>query len=240
MNEEQLLISIQFPKTTYVLRTFPYNKMESQLSAAQKKVISENVVPRGIRILAIISSSNTNIPKFEDDSLRFEEIHFYCIQLKHVKRAVAVYKVFAQIMPYPLVILFTDGKHTRWVLATHYKQKQTHLLSTDQIYEIDETISIEEVEAYLRFSKMENVNLKAVYYSWLEQLLQIKLQIKYGIHEKISLENNLLYKLEDLDQQIEKLVGQARREKQMNKRIAMQVEANKLKSARQEIIEKEQ
>jgi Domain of unknown function (DUF4391) len=238
MNEEQLLKSIQIPKVTYVLRTFPYNKMESQLSPAQKDVITENVVPRGIRILAIISSSNTNIPKFEDDSVRFEEIHFYCIELKNVKKAVAVYKVFAQIMPYPLIILFNDGKHTRWVSATHYKQKQTHLLSTDQIYEIDETISIEEVETYLRFPKMENVNLKTVYFSWVEQLLQIELQVKYGIHDKTSLENNLLNKLKDLDQQIEQLVGQAKREKQMNKRIALQVEVNKLKISKQAIIEK--
>ncbi|MEG7896005.1 DUF4391 domain-containing protein [Bacillus paranthracis] len=239
MNEEQLLNSIQFPKSTYVLRTFPYNKIEPQLNAAQKKIISDNVVSRGIRILAIISPNNTNIPKYEDDCVRFEEIHFYCIQLQNLKKAVAVYKIFAQIMPYPLVILFTDGRHSRWVLATHNKQKQTHLLSMDQIYEFDEMLPFEEVMEHLGFPEMGNLNIRAIYYSWIKQLLQIELKWKYGIDRNITLENNILQQLKDLDRQVEHLVDQAKREKQMNKRIALQVEANKLKSMKQALVEKE-
>lgn len=240
MNEEQLVKSIQLPRSTYVLRTFPYNKIEPQLSAGQKKVVSENVVSRGIRILAIISPNNTNIAKYEDETVRFEEIHFYCVQLQNFKNAVDVYKVFAQIMPYPLVILFTDGEKTCWVMATHMKQKPTHLLSIDEIYVFDEMIPPEEVEKHLIFTKMENINLKSIYYSWIEQLLQIELKWKYGITSKVTLNNNILKRLKELDRQIEHLVGQAKREKQMNKRIALQLEANKLKSAKQALLEKEQ
>lgn len=240
MNEEQLLRSIQLPKSTHVLRTFPYNKLEPKLSGGQKKIVSENVVSRGIRLLSIITPNNVNIQKFEDETERFEEIHFYCIDVNHFRKAVEVYKVFANIMPYPLVILFTHGKKTRWVLATHQKQKQTHLLLMDTIVEIDETISIEQVEEQLSFPKMDNANLKTVYHSWLEQLLQIELKNKYNINRPIKLENNILQQLKDLDRQIEQLVGQAKREKQMNKRIALQFKANKLKSAKQAIIEKEQ
>jgi hypothetical protein len=240
MNEDLLLKSIQLPKSTHVLRTFPYNKIEPQLNTAQKKIVSENVLPRGIRILAIISPSNTNIPKYEDDTVRFEEIHFYWIQVQNLKKAVEVYKVFAQIMPYPLVILFTDGNQTRWVFATHTKQKLTHLISMGQIFEFDETIPFAQVEKYLSFPKMDNLNIRAVYYSWIEQLLQIELKFKYGIDCTITLENNILQQLKDLDHQIDQIVGQAKREKQMNKRIVLQVEANKLKSVKQAIIEKEQ
>lgn len=239
MNEEQILRSMQLPKSTYVLRTFPYNKMEPQLNAAQKKIISENVVPRGIRILAIISPNNTNIPKYEDETERFEEIHFYWIQVQNIKKAVAVYKVFAQIMPYPLVILFTDDNHSCWVLSTHTKQKHTHLLSVDQIYETDEMIPPEEVIAFLRFTEMDNVNIKMIYYSWIKQLLQIELKYRYGIQRDITLEDNILQQLKELDKQIEQFVNQAKREKQMNKRIALQLEANKLKSVKQALIEKE-
>ncbi|BCC16464.1 hypothetical protein BCM0075_1234 [Bacillus cereus] len=110
----------------------------------------------------------------------------------------------------------------------------------DTIVEIDETISIEQVEEQLSFPKMDNANLKTVYHSWLEQLLQIELKNKYNINRPIKLENNILQQLKDLDRQIEQLVGQAKREKQMNKRIALQFKANKLKSAKQAIIEKEQ
>jgi hypothetical protein len=240
MNEDQLLKSIQFPKSTHLLRTFPYNKIEPQLTTAQKKIVTENVLPRGIRLLSIISPNNTNIPKYEDDTVRFEEIHFYWIQLQNLKKSVEVYKVFAQIMPYPLVILFTDGQQMRWVMASHTKQKQKHLLFLNQIYEFDETIPFEQIEKYLSFPKMDNINIKAVYNSWIEQLLQIELKCKYGIDCTITLDNNILQKLKELDRQIDQLVGQAKRERQMNKRIALQVEASKLKSAKQAIIVKEQ
>lgn len=239
MNEEQLLRSIQFPKSTHVLRTFPYNKLEPQLTPPQKKVVSENVLPRSIRLLAIISPTNTNIPKFEDESVRFEEIHFYCMVLQNLKKAVDVYKVFSQIMPYPLVILFTDGKQTRWVLAKHTKQKQTHLLAMDRIFEIDETTPLQQVENHLNFSKLDKVNMKAVYESWIQHLLQIELNCKYSIQRNISLEKNVLQELKDLDRQIELLITQAKREKQMNKRISLQIEANKLKGLKQALIERE-
>lgn len=240
MDEEQLLKSIQLPRSTYVLRTFPYNKIEPQLSVGQKKIVSENVVSRGISIFAIISPNNTNIAKYEDETVRFEEIHFYCIKLQSLNKAVDVYKVFAQIMPYPLVILFTDGEKMCWVMATHTKQKQTHLLSIDEIYAFDETILPEVMEGNLSFVEMDNINLKSIYYSWIEQLLQTELKWKYGISRKITLKNNILKQLKDLDRQIEQFVGQAKREKQMNKRISLQLEANKLKSAKQILIEKEQ
>jgi len=159
--------------------------------------------------------------------------------LNNLKKAVEVYKIFAHVIPYPLVILFTDGEHSRWVLATHQKQSQTHLLKMDGIFEVDETISFGQIEDYLSFEKMNKLNLKAFYTSWIEQLLQIELQVKYGIQSNITLENNILQKLTELDRQIDSLVSQAKREKQMNRRIALQVEASKLKSTKQALIEKE-
>ncbi|BCC16463.1 hypothetical protein BCM0075_1233 [Bacillus cereus] len=111
MNEEQLLRSIQLPKSTHVLRTFPYNKLEPKLSGGQKKIVSENVVSRGIRLLSIISPNNANIQIFEDETERFEEIHFYCIDVNHFRKAVEVYKVFANIMPYPCNIIYTWKKN---------------------------------------------------------------------------------------------------------------------------------
>ena len=70
-------------------------------------------------------------------------------------------------------------------------------------------------------------------------MLQTELKYKYGIDCHITLENNILQRLKALDGQIEQLVLQAKREKQMNKRIALQVKANKLKSDKQAIIDKE-
>lgn len=236
MNEEQLLKSFQFPKSTFVLRTFPYNKLEPHLSSAQKKVVSEYVIPRGIRLLAIISPKNTNIQKYEDENERFEEIHFYCIQLNNLNKAIDVYKIFAHVIPYPLVILFTSGEKSKWVMATHHKQRNTHLLTMEKIYEIDDFLSHDQIEGRLSFEKMNHMNLKTTYRSWIEQLLQIELQMNYALQKNITLEDNVLEKLKDLDRQIEQLVKQAKREKQMNKRIEIQLKVTKLKNEKKELM----
>lgn len=236
MNEEQFLKAIQFPKETHFLRTFPYNKMEGRLTATQKKIISEHVVSRGIRILAVIQENNTNIQKFEDENVRYDSIQFFFIKVKQLKKAVDVYKVFASIMPSPLVILFSDENKTKWVFATHEKKKDLTLAIQD-VYEISEDVTIDQVEQQLRFDQLTKTDLKAFYQSWIEKMLEMELQEKYGVNREISIENNLLQQLKVMDEQIEYLVGQAKREKQMNKRIALQLEANQLKDQQVKLID---
>lgn len=238
MKEEAFLKAIQFPKETHFLRTFPYNKIEGRLSATQKKVISENVISRGIRILAVIQENNTNIRKYEDENERYDSIQFFHIKVKQLKKVVEVYRIFANIMPNPLVILFSNEKNTKWIFATHEKKKDL-TLTIQNVYEISEDVAIDRVEKQLSFGQLTKTDLKLFYQSWIEKMLEIELECKYGVYKPISLENNLLQELKVMDGKIEYLVGQAKREKQMNKRIALQVEANKLKADKQALIEEE-
>jgi len=238
VDEEQFLKAIHFPKETHFLRTFPFNKIEGQLTATQKKVISENVVSRGIRILAVIQENNTNINKYEDEKVRYDSIQFFYIKVKQLKKAVDVYKVFAYIMPNPLVILFIDEKDTKWIFATHEKKKDLTLAIKD-VYEISEDVTIDKVEHHFSFNQLTKTDLKAFYQSWIEKMLGIELHSKYGVKKPVVLENNMLQQLKNIDEKTEYIIGLAKREKQMNKRIALQVEANKLKVDKQALIEKE-
>ncbi|KML11175.1 hypothetical protein VL07_11330 [Bacillus safensis] len=239
MNEAQLLKSIGFPKTIQIMKTLPYNQMENKLTPAQKKVISEHVVSRGIRILAMIQTSNTNIDTFESETERYDSIVFLAINVKDLKKAVQIYKVFMSIMPNPLVILFFDGVRTRWVFTTHEKKKDG-FLACRALYEIQEVVTLQNVEEQLYFENLNKTNLKTFYESWLEQLLQLELQARYNIYITISLKNNLLAKLVLMDTKIHDYVKQAKKETQLNKCVELQQAANKLKHQKQTLIEKEQ
>lgn len=78
------------------------------------------------------------------------------------------------------------------------------------------------------------------YESWLERLLQLELQTRYNIYTLISLKNNLLEKLVVMDAQIDDYVRRAKKETQLNMRVELQQAANKVKIAKQALIEKEQ
>lgn len=239
MNEAQLLKAIGFPKVTQIMKTLPYNQMENKLTSAQKKIISDHVVSRGIRILATIQTSNTNIDIFESETERYDSIVFLAVNVKDLKKSSQIYKVFMSIMPNPLVILFFDEKQTRWIFLTHEKKKDG-FLAIKSLYEVQEVVTLQKVEEQLRFEHFNKANLKTFYESWLEQLLQIELQARYNIYTPVSLQNNLLEKLIVMDAQIDDYVRQAKKETQLNKRVELQQAANKVKLAKQAIIEKEQ
>ncbi|TKI67924.1 DUF4391 family protein [Lysinibacillus mangiferihumi] len=239
MNESKLLKAISFPKATQILKTLPYNQMENKLTTAQKKIISEHVVSRGIRILATIQTNNTNIDVFESETERYDSIVFLAVNVKELKKSAQIYKVFMSIMPNPLVILFFDETRTKWVFATHEKKKDG-LLASKTLYEVQEIVTLQQVEEQLNFENLSKMNLKTFYESWLERLLQIELQARYNIYTPFSLQNNLLEKLVLMDAQIGEYVKQAKKETQLNKRIELQQAANKVKLTKQALIEKEQ
>ncbi|WP_100401765.1 DUF4391 domain-containing protein [Bacillus sp. FJAT-42315] len=239
MNEAQLLKAIRFPKATQIMKTLPYNQMENKLTPAQKKIISEHVVSRGIRILATIQTSNTNIDVFESETERYDSIVFLTVNVKDLKKSAQIYKVFMSIMPNPLVILFFDETRTKWVFATHEKKKDG-LLASKTLYEVQEIVTLQQVEEQLNFENLNKTNLKTFYESWLERLLQIELQARYNIYSPVSLQNNLLEKLVVMDAQIDDYVKQAKKENQLNKRVEFQQAANKMKLTKQALIEKEQ
>lgn len=239
MNEAQLLKAIGFPKATQIMKTLPYNQMENKLTSAQKKIISDHVVPRGIRILATIQTNNTNIEPFESETERYDSIVFLAVNVKDLKKSSQIYKVFMSIMPNPLVILFFDEKHTRWIFSTHEKKKDG-FLANKALYEVQEAVTLQKAEEQLHFEHFNKTNLKTFYESWLERLLQIELQARYNIYAPVSLQNNLLEKLIIMDKQIDDYVRQAKKETQLNKRVELQQAANKVKLAKQAIIEKEQ
>lgn len=237
MNETQLLKAIGFPKTTQILKTLPYNQMENKLTAAQKKIISEHVVARGIRILAMIQTNNTNIEAFESETERFDSIVFLAIHVKDLKKSGQIYKVFMSVMPNPLVILFFNDEQTRWIFSTHEKKKDGYLMSKS-LYEVQNKVSLQMVEEQLRFDSLQKTNLKDFYESWLERLLQLELQARYNIYKPVSLQDNLLEKIVVMDAQIDDYVKQAKKELQLNKRVELQQAANKVKKAKEMLIGK--
>lgn len=239
MNEDAILKNLALPKQTYILRTFPYNKLVTQLNERQRQVFSDFVESRGIRLLATLNSHNTNIPKYEDHNVRFEEIHFFLIRVKNLNKSSEIYKALAQTIPYPLMILFESNETYQWVAATHHKQAHTHLLAIEKVYKSNMNIALEKYLTYCHFDNMDKLDLKSYFTMFIKRIIELELQEQYAVTTEVSLENDVLEKIQALDKQIATLVHQAKNEKQMNKRIALQVEANKLKDEKVKLIEME-
>lgn len=239
MTEEEILKKLNLPKSTWVLRTFPYNKLATQLNSRQQNVCSEGLESRGIRLLATINPMNTNIPKFEDEHVRFEEIHLFQIKVTSLKYCKDIYKILAEIMPYPLLILFSHEDKYQWIAATHGKLEHSILLKVEKMYQSSLEIPIDVYLNHLAFQNMNTLDLKNYYGMFIKQIVDTELQERYQVKTTHIHNENLLEKIKQLDKEISQLVNQAKKEKQMNKRIALQVEANKRKQQKQKLLETE-
>src|SRR5699024_11050655 len=98
------------------MRTFPFNKLSIHLNLKQRRFMSETITTRGIRVLASINPNNTNIPSYENETERYEEIHVFLIKVEHLKHTKEIFKILNKIIPYPLIIIFSHQTNYQIIL----------------------------------------------------------------------------------------------------------------------------
>lgn len=236
MDETKLLTELSLPKSTWFLRNLPFNQLSQRLNAKQKKLCSDFIQSYGIRVLATIKSANSNIPSFEDDTYKYEEVHIYTIELKEWKKQKEIFQIFSQIIPYPLLILFYQDENYQWVAAKYHRHTDRVNLVVDYAYQSNDDILIEDYYEALNFEKLNKTNLKALYESILSALINVELRDSYEIETDINKNEELLERLKAIDSEINKLYKMSQKETQMNHRVKLNMEIHQLKQDKEKIL----
>ncbi len=235
MKDEQILKILELPKSTHTLRTFPLNRIEGQLSLTQRKVFHDFIVPRGIRILASINEQLTNITKYEDDKVRYEEIIIFLIRVTNLSKAKEIYKTLAGKMPYPLIIIFQQDDSYSIITAEHEKASD-YTLRITSMYQTEPTKHLDMYLDKIKFTHLDKENLYSFYKSIMNGLVQAETEKKYAI-EDAQLNIEKLEELKRLEKEIERLIKLAKKENQMNRRIEYQMKATALKKQKTQLLE---
>jgi|SRR5699024_10822542 len=241
MDEKALLVMLELPRETHVLRTFPYNRIAPRLTAGDKKLFQGAVDAHGVRLLATISPKTTNIPVYEEEDVTFQEVHFFQIKLKNLKVAKRIYKIIAEAMPYPLFIRFVAQDEIQWIGATHQKIEKTGLLKMNTYYLTNPDIKEQQYLQCWAFTDSDTYHLKAFYEGLLQQMVQVELENTYksSFNQELHADTNRLEKIKSLDKEIASYISKAKKETQMNKRIELQMKANELKNKREQYLKEE-
>lgn len=238
MKEEEILTTLNLPKESWTLRTFPFNQLEKQLTLPQRKLFQERIVARGIRILATISERNTNILKYESETEKYEEIILFQIKVNQFNKVKDVYKTLASLMPYPLIILFNSEDSYKIVMSEHKKTDNDYLRVTN-ILETTETINLNAYLSSANLDALDKTSFRTFYLDMMAKFVAAESKEKYDA----SIEDNKVELLElvmKLDKEIQQLVNKAKKEPQLNRRIEYQLKANKLKEERAKYLTKEE
>ena len=192
----------KFPSATIINRNLPKTQIYPHMkNAADKQFLQDSV--QSIYMLASLKTDNTHIAVYEDDKELYREIQFLYVKTKDKGDSTKIYKMLAHLIPYPLVIL-TDEPDSFTIYTGRFEKLSTGFL------------------------KLVNVYPSPVYQDEdLEEVLQQISLIDLPRQNLITGEEK--DQLDALKKQIEDLRGQIKKERQLNRKINMQMKLKKLK-----------
>ncbi len=239
MNSKEWIKSLGIPQNAVIDRNLPKQAFyqNADLSSSEKEMIQKGI--ERARWLGSIKESNTNILKYEDEDVCYEEIEYFYIQVSSREAASKVGKIIFNSIPYPsfLIVNFENAYQFQMAL-TRKNANNASVLIVERTYESKWKSNEENNQLTpFHYSNQKTINLKEYYHSLLSTLLSQTI----GIPEvrKAEMGNDVikLYEaLQSLDVEIEGLAKQVKSEKQLNKRIEMQLKLTKLKKDREQLL----
>ena len=212
------------PKTTEFNKRIPKQKFYENITVtpALKRVFIEQI--KTIYWRNKVASTTTNLAPGE----RVNEVEFFEVRLNTTPLDEAVLRQIDKEVPYHIVFLLeSEGKYQAW---TAYKEASTgsNAFKVGTYYH---TEWLPETELPL---KIDGLSIDAVYENFVRQIAGDSLQTETtdeSLAESVARDE----KRKSLEKQIAVLQTKVRKEKQLNKQVALNTELKTLKKALEEL-----
>lgn len=196
-------------------------------NAADKHFLQDSV--QSIYMLASLKTDNTHVAMYEDDKELYQEIQFLYVKTKYKGDSTKIYKMLAHLIPYPLVIL-TDEPDSFTIYTGRFEKLSTGFLKLVNVYPspVYQDENLEEVLQQISLIDLPRQNLKNFYDGLRDEIATAMANSQYG--EAVgNITGEEKDQLDALKKQIEDLRGQIKKERQLNRKIDMQMKLKKLK-----------
>lgn len=218
-----------FPSSTVINRNIPKNKIYSYMKNSEDKKFLQSSI-QSIYILANFKTYNTHISEYEDDIEIYQEIQFLYVKTRGKGNTTKIYNTLAGLIPYPLIILM-DENNRFTIYAGRFKKIKTGFLKLIKVYSSPE-YDVENIQNILekRISlvNLPRQNMKVFYDELRNKLATASARVEYGGEVgNITIEEK--DQLDYLKKEIEKLRVRIKKERQLNRKIDMQIKLRELK-----------
>ena len=196
-------------------------------NAADKQFLQDSV--QSIYMLASLKTDNTHIAVYEDDKELYQEIQFLYVKTKDKGDSTKIYKMLAHLLPYPLVIL-ADEPDSFTIYTGRFEKLSTGFLKLVNVYpsSVYQDENLEEVLQQISLIDLPRQNLKTFYDGLRDEIATATAKSQYG--EAVgNITGEEKDQLDALNKQIEDLRGQIKKERQLNRKIDMQMKLKKLR-----------
>lgn len=242
MNTDNLIKELGIPKAAIINRNFPKKMLYQNVAlSSYDKDLIQNGISR-LRWLGSIKETNTNIPKYEDDTVLYEEIQYFLLEVKNQKVAEKIGEILFKCIPYPQVLIVSfEEKYQYQMALTRKNAIDTNLVIVEKFYESPwksiEVSSTEGETFWYHYSNQKKTNLKEYYESLLAKLLINAFDISLRKSETDTKEVIQIFdEVQTLNEKIKKIMKLVKLEKQLNKRIELQLQLTQLKNKQKRLI----
>ncbi|MEO8316391.1 MAG: DUF4391 domain-containing protein [Pseudomonadota bacterium] len=211
-------------------------------TTADKRIISDGI--EELLWLAALKPTTIGVPEYRDEVREYLEIAVLRVILRPVSKAKRLVELVHRAVPYPLVLLTEQGGRFG-VSAAHKRWSQgetgTTVLDGDVVAaEWDAESDGERWPAFhdaLALGKQPRTTLRALYQGWIDTLLALQAARVTGTFavsvdaEHAAIRRDALQECLRLDGEIARLRATAAKEKQMSRRVELNLELKRVETA---------
>jgi hypothetical protein len=244
MSSDTLIDALDLPAGSRVDQRVPKKLLleNGAPTVADKRIISDGI--EELLWLAALKPTTIGVPEYRDDVREYLEIAVLRVTLRPAGKATRLVELVHRAVPYPLLLLTEQGErfglsavHKRWSLGETGKT----VLEGDVVAaEWDADDDGQRWPAFrdaLALGKQPRTTLNALYQSWIDTLLALQAARVTGAFtlaadaEHAAVRRGALEECARLDGEIARLRATAAKEKQMSRRVELNLELKRVEAA---------
>jgi hypothetical protein len=244
MNGDALLTALDLPASSRVDQRVPKKLLleNGAPTAADKRIINEGI--EELTWLAALKPTTIGVPEFRDEVREYLEIAVLRLTLRAAAKTTRLAELVHRAVPYPLLLLTERGErpglsavHKRWSQGEAGKTVlEGDAVSVDWDAEHDGERWPAFCDA-LALGKQPRTTLYALYQGWIDTLLALQAARMTGAFavadsaECASARRDALQECARLEAEIARLRVTAAREKQMSRRVELNLALKRVEAA---------
>lgn len=240
----ELLSALDLPSSSRIDQCVPKKLLleNGAPTAADKRLINDGI--EELLWLAALKPTTIGVPEYRDDIREYLEIAVLRLTLRAAARATRLVELVHRAVPYPLLLLTEQGDrfglsavHKRW---SQGEAGKTVLDGDLVVIEVDTACDGKRWPAFcnaLALGRQPRTTLHALYQGWIDTLLALEAARVTGTFEmaanaeKAALRRNALQEFARFDREIARLRAAAGREKQLARRVELNLELKRVEAA---------
>ena len=243
MNGDTLIEALDLPASCRVNQRVPKKLVleNGAPTAADKRLINDGIGE--LLWLAALKPTTIGVPEYRDDLREYLEIAVLCLTLRAAAKATRLVELVHRAVPYPLLLLTEQADHggQLGLSAAHKRWSQSEAGKT--VLEGDVVAAEWDADRWpafrdaLALGKQPRTTLHALYQGWIDTLLALQAARVTGVFtvpataKHAALRRDALQKCAQLDAEIARLRATAAKEKQMSRRVELNLELKRVQAA---------